>query len=368
MYARFDVERCVKRHSASVAVLAAAVALSAAWPAAGAGQEGYIDTHMHIDGVYRSNSGGPVTDYETAADNLVAAMDRWGVERALVMPPPQGQGQPRGYDYRALAAALARHEGRLLPVAGGGILNPMIEGTDASRVTDAVRARFEREAEAIAAAGAVGFGETTVLHLCMNPKHHYVTAPADHPLFLLLADIAARHGMPIDVHMDAAPRDMPLPPRLRRACPANPDTITANIPAFERLLAHNRDAAIVWQHIGWDNTGQLTSALLRRLLTAHSNLYLSLRVPVLPPGASAGRTPRNRITNVDGSVRVEWLDLMRDFPDRFMIGADEFIGIPGRTPRRPKSFDDTWRMLQTLPEGLRHAVGTANAARLYGLD
>ncbi len=368
MFARASSGRRDIRRTARVAALVAAVALWGAWPAAGTGPDGYIDTHMHLDGIYRSGSGGPVADYGPAADNLIAAMDRRGVERALVMPPPQGEGQKRGYDYHDLEEAVARYQGRLLLVAGGGALNPLIEGTDAARVTAAVRARFEREAEAIARAGAVGFGETTVLHLCMNPKHHYVAAPADHPLFLLLADIAARHGMPIDVHMDAVPRDMPLPPRLAGACAANPATLAANIPAFERLLAHNREARIVWQHIGWDNTGQLMPALLRRLLAAHGNLDLALRMPVLPPGAGGGRTPPNRITDMDGGIRSEWLDLMRDFPDRFIIGADEFIGIPGRTPRRPKSFDATWRMLQELPADLRHSIGTANAARIYGLD
>lgn len=368
MLGRSGDGRYGKRRAARVAVLFATAMLSLAWPAAGTGPAGYIDTHMHLDGRYRSGSGGPVVDYGTAANNLIAAMDRWGVQRAFVMPPPQGEGQKRGYDYRDLVEAIARHNGRLLLVAGGGTLNPLIEGTDPSRVTTAVRARFEREAEAIADAGAVGFGETTVLHLCMNPMHHFVTAPADHPLYLLLADIAARHGMPIDVHMDAVDRDMPLPPRLARACQANPSTLTANIPGFERLLAHNREARIVWQHIGWDNTGQLTPALLRRLLAAHDNLYLALRVPELPPGANGGRIPRNRITNADGSVRREWLDLMRGFPDRFMVGADEFIGIPGHTPRRPKSFVATWRMLEALPADLRHGIGYANAARLYGLD
>jgi hypothetical protein len=118
---------------------------------------------------------------------------------------------------------------------------------------------------------------------------------------------------------------MPLPPRLASACAANPATLAANISAFERPLAHNREAKIVWQHLSWDNTGQLTLVLVRRLLAAYGNLDLTLRAPVLPPGASGGRTPPNRITDMDGGIRSEWLDLMRDLPDRFIIGADDFI-------------------------------------------
>ena len=33
------------------------------------------------------------------------------------------------------------------------------------------------------------------------------TLPPDHPLYLLLADIAAQHGVPIDLHMEAVPAD-----------------------------------------------------------------------------------------------------------------------------------------------------------------
>ena len=30
----------------------------------------------------------------------------------------------------------------------------------------------------------------------------------------------------------------------------------------------------------------------------------------------------------EGRIKPEWLSLFRDFPDRFMIGADEFIASP----------------------------------------
>jgi hypothetical protein len=39
----------------------------------------------------------------------------------------------------------------------------------------------------------------------------YETAPPDHPLFLLQADIAAQRDVPIDLHMEAFPKRSPSP-------------------------------------------------------------------------------------------------------------------------------------------------------------
>ena len=55
--------------------------------------------------------------------------------------------------------------------------------------------------------GAAGFGEMAAEHFSGGTPYQF--APPDHPLFLLLADIAARHDVPIDQHMNAVPRDGP---------------------------------------------------------------------------------------------------------------------------------------------------------------
>ena len=49
----------------------------------------------------------------------------------------------------------------------------------------------------------MGSGEMLALHLCMSKRHSCQIASPDDPLFLLLADIAARHKVPIDHHMEA---------------------------------------------------------------------------------------------------------------------------------------------------------------------
>ncbi len=367
-------------------------------PIEGVAAEGYVDTHMHLFGVTglggrsgpmgpgpmgRGGMGGPMgrpgmgpgggpasrmaEDWDGAADALVAFMDGNGVAVALVMPPPQNPGQRGAYEFHRIAGALARHPDRLRLVAGGGTLNPMIQGTRAEDVTPALKARFEAKARAAIEAGAAAFGEMTAMHICMSRTHHYVATPADHPLFLLLADLAARHDVPIDLHMEAVAARRPLPRGLKRACLDNPDALPATVPALERLLAHNRKARIVWQHIGWDNVGEMTPALMRRLLAAHPNLYLSIRVEARLRN-HAGEPMPNRVVGSDWKPAPEWVALFEDFPDRFMAGGDEFVMAPGSPKRFPESFKETWAAVSALPGDLARRIGRDNAARVYGLE
>ena len=99
----------------------------------------------------------------------------------------------------------------------------------------------------------------------------FESTPPDHPLFLVLADIAADNDMPIDLHMEAVPQDMPTPPRFALRGP-NPSNLKENISALERLLDHNPRPRIIWAHAGWDNTGERTVRLMRSLLAKHPNL------------------------------------------------------------------------------------------------
>lgn len=62
------------------------------------------------------------------------------------------------------------------------------------------------------------------------------------------------------------------------------------------------------------------------------------------------------------------LPALEKYPDRFMIGGDEFVGIPGLTPNRPQSFEETWPILAQLPHDLAQQVGREYAARVYHLD
>jgi hypothetical protein len=309
--------------------------------------------------------------YDAAAEQLLAEMDKYGIQKAVMMPPPQIPEQGAVCNYEDLAVIVRKHPGRLYFLGGGDVLNRLIHQYKPADVTPEIREQFAKTAEEIISAGAKGFGEMTVLHLSLISAHHaYEETTADHPLFLLLADIAARHGVPIDLHMEAVPENMKLPEGASNNSQKNPPTLHANIPGFERLLAHNKNTKIVWQHIGWDNTGAMTVELLRRLLQAYPNVYLSMRGE--ERRLDKNRQPKpNRIVDGKGNVRPEWLKLMGDFPDRFMAGTDDFFGTAIASSggkALPTTSSATWGIVNQLPPALAEKVGRTNAARVYNLN
>ena len=265
------------------------------------GSRTYIDTHNHIVGKLGPRSGSS-PDYEGAAGVALKAMNRFGIKKMLIMPPPFPLNPPHTYDIEDLIETVSRHANRFGFLGGGGTLNVMIqEAVAAGSTSEDLRQRFKKRALDILSKRALGFGEMSAEHFSLGKKHHHQSAPPDHLLFLLLADIAAEHNVPIDIHMEAVPEKMPLPTGL--SSPPNPSILTPNIKAFERLLAHNKKAKIIWAHVGWDNTGRRTAALVSGMLKRHANLYMSFKIS--PRDSVSGTRPIERGIG----LKREWLRL-----------------------------------------------------------
>ncbi|HJP29493.1 MAG: amidohydrolase family protein [Candidatus Latescibacteria bacterium] len=322
-----------------------------------------VDGHQHLDGVYRDD-GVLVQDYLTAAGTAMSIMDPARVGVSIIMPPPiSADPEQRGtYDYTSLTEVAELLPERFAVAGGGGILNPMIHAASLSgELSDETRDLFRARADSLVAAGVAAFGEMTALHLSFFEGHPFIGMPPNHQLFKDLADVSARTGVPIDLHMEAVAADKPL--RADFGEP-NPDTLSANTDQLEDLLRHNRNARIVWAHIGWDNTGDMKISLLRDLLEAHDNLYLALKLL-----EQAGlQVSASRPVDDSGILRDEWLTLISDYPDRFLLGADEFFGIPGLTTERPPSTMATWSFLEQLPEDLARRLSWENARAVYRLS
>jgi hypothetical protein len=268
------------------------------------GAIGIIDTHTHLQGP----SGMSESGLQEAALEGLGFMRQSGIEKTLVMHPPSHR-ESRGFDVdQEFSNIVRQYPDSYAFLGGGGTLSPMIiESAMEGRVTADVRRSFEERAEAIVKMGAAGFGETAALHISFVEGLPFIEIPPDTPLFLLLADIAARNDMPIDIHMEAVADDMALPDGISLL--SNPPTLRENISGLERLLAHNRDARIVWAHAGWDNTGHRTVALMRRLLQAHANLYMNIKLPI--GGRRDDLTPpENQPVDDNGRIRPAWLDLL----------------------------------------------------------
>jgi len=317
----------------------------------------YMDTHNHLVGK-RVNGG---FNFSRQTDIALENMDQLGVKLNLLLPMPQAPGQKLELKMEDLLPVVRKYPDRFAVLGGGGSLNVMIQrAVKEGRVTPAMEKAFDVRAIELVRKGAAGFGEMTTEHFSMNDHHPYETAPPDHPLFLRLADLAAKYNLPIDLHMEAIEREMAILPRLRS--PLNPTKLKPNIEGFERLLAHNRRAKIIWVHLGWDNTGQRSVELTRRLLKKHPNLYLSIRIA----SGMKERKVDSPTFPLDGNSRLrpEWLKLFQDFPDRFLVGSDEIIK-PANNHASSGSMKSTVGLLDQLPSDLRAAIGYENGYRIY---
>lgn len=263
----------------------------------------FIDTHTHLGKNSRSLS----------PEVAVRQMALKGVALTIILPPPFDPGHANSYGRPELISAVRAYPGKFAFVAGGETLNPMIHSVSFDKVTEAVAKKFRDEADAIAATGAAGFGEIAIEHFSANRgQHPYLSTQPDHPLLLVLADLGAKYGMPLDIHMEAVPQNMPFP---RNAGGMNPNTLNENISGFERLLKHNPQTRIIWAHAGWDLSRERTIPLMRLLLGKYPNLYMSIKI------SQGGARPP---LNPNGELWPDWLELLREFPDRFLIGSDQF--------------------------------------------
>jgi hypothetical protein len=296
----------------------------------------FFDMHAH-----------PVVNLRAApmppAGSLLAVMDTHGIERTVLSPPPvtRGEGSGATYGTAELAQLVAQAPGRLGFSGGGDSLNPMLQRLSANAVSIEALNAFRSKALAIVEAGAVCFAELGAEVLAagkgMPGGHDHQTTPADHPLLLALAEIAAQSGVPIGLHMEAIT--------------GGP---TENISAMERLLASRREARIVWLHAGWDRTGQRSVALMGELLQRHSNLFMTIKSDRLGD-------PANSPLGGTGRLQPAWLAMLQAFPDRFVIGSDQFYD------RERDRIDSVRRIVDAMPEDLARQIGRDNPAKIYRL-
>jgi predicted TIM-barrel fold metal-dependent hydrolase len=302
----------------------------------------YIEAHTHFD----------EKNPAAAVQAALRGMQVQNASMVFFLAPPDTFDSPGKFDTDVIIPYLKPYGGKFHYLGGGGTLNAMIQQSVRSGDASAeVQRKFRAKAEELLRMGAVGLGEVTAEHFPSTTPYQY--APADHPLFLLLADIAAEHNVPIVLHMEAVPQDMDLPADLKS--PPNPPRLHANIAAFERLLNHNPRAKILWAHLGSDYTGQRTIELTRRLLTAHPNLYMEIKTDPLNPG-------KNYPLDASGKLKPEWLKLFSDYSDRLILGSDQHYPEPQPGPQR---WQTDVLLYNQLPADLRRKIGTDNVYRIY---
>lgn len=131
------------------------------------------------------------------------------------------------------------------------------------------------------------------------------TARANHPALDPVYDLAAQNNLPISLHNNATSRN-----RLDRPI---------YVYEVQESLSRHPKTIIIWAHAGLSRYLDLDqikyTSLLRQMLKEHENLFIDLSWLVF----------ENYILCADDEkelIRPEWLSLISNFSDRFMIGSD----------------------------------------------
>ncbi|PIO02589.1 hypothetical protein COT57_03165 [Candidatus Micrarchaeota archaeon CG09_land_8_20_14_0_10_55_25] len=131
-----------------------------------------------------------------------------------------------------------------------------------------------------------------------------INVPADTPIWLQLVDLSARYHVPISFHFV-------------------PEDAIANA-AFERMLNHNKDAILLWCHLGF-NSMTLNSTALNDYLLRYPNLYFdtagiqNMQNP-LPQYNSNWALLANQSNN--GKLNEEWKQFFETWNSRILFGTD----------------------------------------------
>lgn len=151
-----------------------------------------------------------------------------------------------------------------------------------------------------------GIGET---NLRLSDKNGNVATPdvyvvPDTPVWLQLVDLSARYHVPISFHFV-------------------PEDATANA-AFERMLNHNKDATLIWAHLGF-NSMALDSTVLNDYLLRYPHLYFdtagiqNMQKPIPLDGSNWARLADQ---SDNGKLKAEWKKFFETWNSRILFGTD----------------------------------------------
>lgn len=153
-----------------------------------------------------------------------------------------------------------------------------------------------------------GIGEANLRYYTGNggaiipPPTIYVSP--DNPIWLQLVDLSAQYHVPISFHFI-------------------PDDAVANA-AFEKMLSHNKDAILIWAHLGFNNM-TLNSATLNDFLLRYPNLYFdtagiqNMQNPLSQPNSNWARLTDQ---SNNGRLNIEWKKFFEIWNSRILFATD----------------------------------------------
>lgn len=169
--------------------------------------------------------------------------------------------------------------------------------------------------------------------------------PTDAPLFVELYKLSAKYKRPLPFHMQW-----------------HPDSVRQ----LGKLLESDRQGSVILSHCGKDSE----AAQIREFFLLHPNVTCDLSYRGYPQTARESRFPErtiywgNTMFKSDG-IKPEWIQLIEEFPDRFMVGVDDVHSWG--------AYDDVVEsirsgILKHLKPATAEMVAYKNAVRLFRLS
>lgn len=185
-----------------------------------------------------------------------------------------------------------------------------------------------------------GIGELMSRHDDLTALTYGEPPRADHPALLAVYDLGAELDMPVLIHHNIAGSYMDDPIYLAE---------------MQNALAHNRDAVIIWAHVGISRRVEISNLtdIADRMLSENENLYYDISWVVY-----------DDYINQDADSLARWAALLEKYPDRFLIGSDKV----GHWETYPQEITKYYALLDLLSEETRQMVCTDNILRLIHVD
>ncbi|MEI7580014.1 MAG: TatD family hydrolase [bacterium] len=298
----------------------------------------YIDIHAHIN-----TSGMSISE-------IIKNMDTEGIDKMVIMKPPASVPVDTPQSDFAIPDAASQYPNRFAVLYGGEAIAMLERAATSGKYSQAEEDQFISLLEKEMKSGTYcGIGEIGLRHYVPTSGKSNVaydlTIPGNHPWMFIMSDIAAKYNMPIDVHMEAT---------------------AETIKGLEKLLDHNVNTKIIWDHTGWSHTvnktayysEMATAELMGQLMEKHPNLYSSIKM------RKENQNSPIYIFNSNSEIKPEWLAIFTKYPDRFMMGSDI---KPGIDQEQFPIIKDHRKFLSQLPSEILKKIERENAEKIFKL-
>jgi hypothetical protein len=255
-------------------------------------------------------------------ERWIGLMDELGIDRSIVF-------RGRDIDNDGLLWASERWPGRLIPFLS---VSPEHRQHRSAWAQDDL-AVVELADSLLSTGEFYGIGEISVTHF---PGAGFPEADFNPNGLVMrgILDLARRYGVPVSVHVELT--------RLRE---------------FELLLEAFPDVPVIWAHGGYTPL-----FLAERLLVRHPNLIYEVSARTWPDHP---RSPDYTILRDGDRVWPDWLRLMEEMPDRFLVGTDAAGHSVAGDTGKVQSVQNL--LLQLSPE-VREKISHGNLRDLLGRE